>query len=607
MTMQRGNVRIRKALYTSVSVGAKPRGRRAVSGLLVLLAATLGASEPRWIELTPVPPVTVENRGAEYFVDFGRARYGTLELTGSVDRERNVTVRIGEKLVGSGHIDRKPPGSVAYQEITLRVVPGKKVHRLEIPEQEVHRLTGGVRPPEGIGRIAPFRYAEIEGWTNSLDAGAIRQLAAAAAFDVRAAAFSSSDATLNAIWDLCKHTVHATTPFGLYIDGDRERLPYEADAYINQLSHYACDLDPRVARATIDFLVKRPTWPTEWGFHLIMMVAADYEATGNLEQAGRYYDVLRQKLRLDRAREDGLLVAPAIVDWPPSERDGFDGAPSPENRSMVGPAVNAPVNAFHFHALQCMAQLAKALGRTADAEEFAARAHRVHVAFNTKLFDAGQGAYVDGEGTTHASIHANLFPLAFGLVPPQRVAGVAAHLRARGMACSVYAAQYLLEGLYRAGLADHALALMTDHGPRSWWAMMAAGSTMTTEAWNETVKPNLTWNHAWGAAPANIITRFLLGVRPLAPGYREILIAPQPAGLAWANGKVPTPLGPVIVDFARNASLVTLHVTIPAGARARLECLPEWQPRGLLRLNGRAVDASALAALGAGTHLIELR
>jgi hypothetical protein len=254
-----------------------------------------------------------------------------------------------------------------------------------------------------------------------------------------------------------------------------------------------------------------------------------------------------------------------------------------------------------------MVQLARALGHTADAEKFAARARRVEVAFNAKLFDAERGVYVDGEGTQHASVHANLFPLAFGLVPPGRVAGVAAYLRARGMACSVYAAQYLLEGLYHAGQADQALALMTDHGPRSWWAMMAAGSTMTTEAWDEKVKPNLTWNHAWGAAPANIITRFLLGVRPLTPGYGEILVAPRPAGLSWAKGQVPTPLGPVVVDFARKASGVTLGITVPAGARARVEILPEWQPRGILRLNGRAVKAPALAALGPGTHRIELR
>ena len=32
------------------------------------------------------------------------------------------------------------------------------------------------------------------------------------------------------------------------------------------------------------------------------------------------------------------------------------------------------------------------------------------------------------------------------------------------------------------------------------------------------------WNHAWGAAPANIIPRYLVGVRPLTAGFSKVLI-----------------------------------------------------------------------------------
>jgi len=62
------------------------------------------------------------------------------------------------------------------------------------------------------------------------------------------------------------------------------------------------------------------------------------------------------------------------------------------------------------------------------------------------------------------------------------------------MACSVYGAQYLLEALYNAGEAEHALNLMTSESKRSWMNMLYMGSTMTTEAWDEYYKPNLTVN-----------------------------------------------------------------------------------------------------------------
>jgi len=43
-------------------------------------------------------------------------------------------------------------------------------------------------------------------------------------------------------------SIKATTFAGLYVDGDRERIPYEADAYLNQLSHYYTDNDVQMAR-----------------------------------------------------------------------------------------------------------------------------------------------------------------------------------------------------------------------------------------------------------------------------------------------------------------------------------------------------------------------
>jgi hypothetical protein len=67
-------------------------------------------------------------------------------------------------------------------------------------------------------------------------------------------------------------------------------------------------------------------------------------------------------------------------------------------------------------------------------------------------------------------------------------------------------------------------------------------------------KPNQDWNHAWGAAPANILPRMVLGVQPLEPGYMKVLIAPRTGGLTWARGMVPTVRAAVAVDWRTNAA-----------------------------------------------------
>jgi len=108
--------------------------------------------------------------------------------------------------------------------------------------------------PGHIGEVLPFRFCEIENLPDVLTAADIRQTFVHIPFNDGAATFESSDPVLNDVWALCKHTVKATSFCGLYVDGDRERVPYEGDAYINQLSHYCVDAeyqtgppDPRVS------------------------------------------------------------------------------------------------------------------------------------------------------------------------------------------------------------------------------------------------------------------------------------------------------------------------------------------------------------------------
>jgi alpha-L-rhamnosidase len=84
---------------------------------------------------------------------------------------------------------------------------------------------------------------------------------------------------------------------------------------------------------------------------------------------------------------------------------------------------------------------------------------------------------------------------------------------------------------------------MTASGDRSWGHMVNSGTTITWEAWDSRYKPNQDWNHAWGAAPANLLPRFVLGVQPLTPGWKQALVRPNPGLLAGANGRVPPPWG----------------------------------------------------------------
>ena len=535
-----------------------------------------------------IPPQRIEKTASNrYFVDFGRDAFGFLRLTAnSADADKELTIHFGEKLSAPTAIDLTPGGTIRYAKTMLTLEAGRKTYDIHPPADKRNTTGAAIRLPKSIGVIVPFRYVEIDDYPGELKADAIRQVVVQYPFDDNAASFKCSDERLNRIWDLCKYTIKATTFAGVYVDGERERIPYEADAYLNQLGHYAVDREYALARYSHEYLLAHPTWPTEWKHHSILMAWADYLYTGNRESLVRNYDQLKTKTLESRARADGLLQSNRqqitrddIVDWPAAERDGFVHTP-----------VNAVVNAFYYRALCLMSKIAAALDKLDDVQRYDRMANQVRESFNKALFDVNRGIYVDGEGTDHASQHTNLFALAFGLVPDERKPAVVDFVKSHGMACSVYGAQYLLEALYESGEAEHGFNLMTTSGERGWLHMLDMGSTMTLEAWDMKFKPNLDWNHAWGTPPLNIISRYVIGVRPLEPGFAKVIVQPQLGPLDWAEATVPTIRGPIQVRYDRhNSGKFEAKISLPANMTARIG-LPQYGMSSRLNLNGHTTD-----------------
>lgn len=514
------------------------------------------ASSP--FQSTLINPKSITKVGENHYLfDFGKDAFGTLVITLKSPQKDTMTIHLGEKISSSTAIDRNPGGTIRYQKLQLADIPVQKDLTLKLPVDKRNTSPGAVALPDSFGVVTPFRYCEIENLKVPLSDVVIRQKVYNYRFNESSSTFTCSDTVLNQVWDMCKYTIKATSFAGLYIDGDRERIPYEADAYINQLSHYCVDNEYLMARNTNEYFMKNPTWPTEWILHTVLLFYNDYLYTGNIESISTYYDALKRKTLIDLAREDGLISVKSplltkevlksigskeairdIVDWPVNERDGYDMAD-----------VNTVVNAFHYINLKLMADIAGRLGKQTDSIEFSQKSMLVKKTLNEKLFDTAKGIYIDGENSTHSSLHANMFPLVFGLVPKEHLKTVVEFVKSKGMACSVYGAQYLLEALYQQGEADYAFGLMTSKSDRSWWNMIASGSTMALEAWDMKYKPNADWNHAWGTAPANIVTRYMWGITPSEPGFTKVKIQPQLSRLSFSKIKVPTIQGAITAEY----------------------------------------------------------
>jgi len=559
--------------------------------LLPLVSAAAGKRAP--VVATRDQPVeAVKLAEGHWFLDFGLAAFGNVELLDDgLRRPAPVTVHLGEALSAEHRIDRKPAGTVRFQSHPVTLQP-RRASSPALDWAPPGWMRGEwLEPTREMGEVMPFRYVEIEGAPETFSGDDVTRVSWSVAFDPEASSFESSSPELDAVWELCKHSVKATSFLGIYVDGDRERRPYEADILINQLSHYAVDAHYETARHSLEHIMEFPTWPTEWRLQTPMLAWHDFLWSGDDRFIRANFDRLKSRAILTRRTDDGLFLGylegepKDIIDWPANERDGYD----------MSMRVKSVVTAFHYRSLVDLAKMASHLGRRAEAARLGEMAAATRSGFNERLWNEERGCYMDGldpesgRVSAHASAHANFFPLALGLVPEERVGRVADFIESRGMACSVYGAQFLIEALYAAGRGDTALDLMRADTLRSWRNMSEkVGSTITLEAWDPSLKPNLDWNHAWGAAPSNLITRGLMGIEPLQPGFKRFRIRPQPGALRQATLKSPTPAGPIHlrIESAGEAGF-TAKVRVPRGTGAEFH-VPE---AGRLRLFGTDGEA----------------
>ena len=300
------------------------------------------------------------------------------------------------------------------------------------------------------------------------------------------------------------------------------------------------------------------------------------------------------------------------------------------------------MNAHVATAFSDLAALAARLGRADEHDKFAAAAHTVAGAIFARLGGAGAqcdppaaACVLDNLDRASSTVQSTLFPLSMDadLAPhaPSREAFLP-FLRARyyhgdGVTAraSPWATGFMLKGLAALALtgsnitgiaeaAEFAHAVLTSHGPHSWLGMVERhNATMTMEAW-DAASGSGTMSHPWNAAPAYLIPRHLIGLRPLAPAFARVLVAPvvSPA-LASASLRLPTLRGTFEVNVSlAPAARATISLALPGNTLADV-CLPAYAvaPRVAVSVDGTATPAATRGGMACvngvrpGRHVLE--
>eukprot|EP00039_Didymoeca_costata_P005722 m.83920 g.83920 ORF g.83920 m.83920 type:complete len:1143 (-) comp12945_c1_seq2:86-3514(-) len=426
------------------------------------------------------------------------------------------------------------------------------------------------------------------------------------------AMMTTDSSDLNAVWELCKYTLEATT-IDMYTDSNtRQRDPVCMESVnINAWSHYYSTKEFLAQRYTIEYSLNQPfsqlglqqgLWPAEWYPITIMAVYTWTLQTGDLSFLKQYYDKLKDftwqgflnnSLGLVDCRvgSGASNLTKAVcntieLDWPSNMRDGWNCDSLKADGSENCREVSTVLNAYAVRGMQWMAEMASWLGINDDVDSFSAKVQALRDGMQKRMFNGS--LWCDGlcQSTTHSAWHTNVFASAFQVMSPDSEAdnstfqyiaerallgadGSDSHQEEddewcpgggpsggdvcwhSGMPANVYLGQWILEALY-AHDDDHGragLRMLVSKGTNAWLNMIKQGATATMEAWTRKEKPNLTWSHPWAASPANVIPRLLFGIKALLPGYSRVEIKPQPGTLKSGTITIPTVRGALTASF----------------------------------------------------------
>jgi hypothetical protein len=278
--------------------------------------------------------------------------------------------------------------------------------------------------------------------------------------------------------------------------------------------------------------------------------------------------------------QDGLLPVPTgkrywhFYDWMP----GVDGCAADGSGFAVLTECrfDALLNAYFILALEAGATLAERGGVTAAAARWRQTAAALRPAFQRGFWRPDEGIYTAfaGPGQPAQPVASELcqaLALCAGVVTDPAQAG---RLRRRLLAPDHgLVPATLSQSLYtlQAVAPDpecRTIALERIRG--NWAEMLLQGATSFWEtrkgSWDFDEAGSLC--HGWSTLPIFAFGAWLLGIRPLEPGFRTFSVDPDAQLAAGTSGRIPTPQGPIDIAWQRDAGgRLVARLTHPGGTR----------------------------------------
>ncbi len=382
--------------------------------------------------------------------------------------------------------------------------------------------------------------------------------------------FKSSDKKLDTIWKTAAHTQHLTMQGYVFEGAKRDRLVWYGDINPQAMTTLRVFGAPQVLKDTLGDYARK-TWPLpkwmnsmpNYSLWWLISVSDLYRHTGDADDLKLQHEYIRGLVKqlVPFVAENGYASFPnPFLDWPTADKKG---------------ALDAGTHAMFAIAFDRVAEMAAAL----KDQELEQQARELAAKIRTYKPDHG--------GNKQA---ASLLALA-GIEDTAKP-NVAAVADGGAKGFSTFYGYYMLEALAVGDEKQVALDVIRDY----WGAMVDVGATTFWEDFDldwlkgsgridELTPPGKKSLHAdhgaycyvglrhslchgWASGPAAWMSRHILGIDPVEPGFKTVRIQPFLGDLAWAEGTVPTPYGPIHVRHEKKADgTIETKCDLPQGVR----------------------------------------
>lgn len=559
-----------------------------------------------------VKPVKVtEVRPDTFIIDMGQNFAGVLRLRVRGPAGKKVTLRYGEDVFKDGTLNYHTSVMTQIRKGGIKAGPGAP----ETAWQEDSYTLKGRGPEEWAPRFTfhGFRYVEVTGWPGTPRLSDFDGLRMNSDLD-QAGSFTCSNNMFNKLNDVIRWTFLSNV-FSVQSDCPaREKMGYGADMVVTANAFiYNFDMSQFYRKAVRDFANEQlpdggiteiaphtgiadrgyggDSGPLGWQLAFPFLQEQLYDYYGDQEIIERNYPgLIRQMDFLQSKAVDGLFH------WDIGDHEALD--PRAEAFSAAS---------FYYHHARLAERFAGILGHKDDSVKFARLSDNIKAAIVRKYHIPKTGRF---DNATQA---AQIFALWYDFTPERELSmQVLLDEFARHdehLSTGIFSTRMMFDLMRSEDRNDVAYELANADGFPGWRHMLDNGATTLWETWRYPEKyPSQ--NHPMFGSISEWFFRSLLGINPGAPGFKHIILKPQPAGdLTWARGSYGSVQGEIKSDWKIAGGKFAWKISIPPNTTASVyipsSSVDNISIDGMTGEKLRLEEGYAIIRLGSGDYSIE--